>query len=79
MLASVAVPVPDPIKGYKPVAFVLLHPGAAFDEDELKQHVLGHLQPFARPRAVWALDQLPLAATNRVDRRELIRIALERL
>lgn len=80
VLSAVVVPVPDAVKGNKPVAFVLLHQEsrAGFDEQELKQHVLDRIEPFAHPRRIWALDRFPLAATNKVDRKALARLAAER-
>ncbi|WP_168211697.1 class I adenylate-forming enzyme family protein [Ruania zhangjianzhongii] len=64
---AVVVAVPDEVKGTKPVAFVTLV-RADVDEDGLRRHVLAHLEPYAHPRRVWILTQLPLGTTNKPDR-----------
>lgn len=68
---AVVVPVPDDVKGAKPVAFVTLRPGTAASEAELKAHVLERLEPFAHPRRVWTVDEIPLSSTNKADREGL--------
>jgi acyl-CoA synthetase (AMP-forming)/AMP-acid ligase II len=72
------VPVPDEIKGTKPVAFVVPRAGAAPTEDEIKRHVLANAPAYQHPRRVMFLRELPLASTNKVDRKLLERMALER-
>ncbi|MGE8701177.1 MAG: class I adenylate-forming enzyme family protein [Achromobacter sp.] len=62
------VPVPDDIKGHKPVAFVVPAAPGVLTEDAVKQHVLTHAPAYQHPRRVWFLDALPLASTNKVDR-----------
>jgi long-chain acyl-CoA synthetase len=69
------VPVPDDVKGHKPVAFCVLRPGARLTEDEVKQYALSHAAAFQHPRRVWFLDALPLASTNKVDRKALATLA----
>ena len=76
---AVVVPVPDDVKGAKPVAFVTLRPGSTADEQELKAHVLGRLEPFAHPRRVWVLPHIPLSSTNKADREGLAARAVELL
>lgn len=75
VLQAAVVPVPDEVKGAKPVAFVVADRAAADgqepDEAVLREHALRHLEPFAHPRRVFVLDALPLAATNKVDRHAL--------
>lgn len=44
-------------------------------EHELKQHTLAHMEPFAHPRRIWVLAAMPLAATNKVDRKALAQLA----
>ncbi|WP_324651076.1 class I adenylate-forming enzyme family protein [Georgenia sp. H159] len=68
---AVVVPVPDDVKGAKPVAFVTLRPGHRADEQELKAHALDHLEPYAHPRRVWVVAEIPLSSTNKADRAEL--------
>ncbi len=74
---AAVVPVPDEIKGTKPVAFVVPRPGTQPSEDEIKRHVLAHAPPYQHPRRVFFLPELPLGSTNKVDRRQLERLAAE--
>ena len=78
---SAVIPVPDEIKGTKPVAFVVRRPGAAdpVTEDALKRHALAHAPAFMHPRRVWFLDALPLMGTNKIDKAQLSAWAKERL
>jgi long-chain acyl-CoA synthetase len=76
---SAVVPVPDEVKGTKPVAFVVPRAGAAPDEAALKAHALANAPAFMHPRRVWFLDALPLMGTNKVDRARLAAWARERL
>ena len=71
------IALPDEIKGTKPAAFVVLRPGAAADEDGLRQYVLAHAPAYVHPRRVWFVPSLPLAGTNKIDRKALLRQALE--
>jgi acyl-CoA synthetase (AMP-forming)/AMP-acid ligase II len=72
---AAVIPVPDEIKGTKPVAFVVLKRGAAAAEDELKQYALANAPAYQHPRRVWFLPELPLAGTNKLDRKALARLA----
>jgi len=74
------VPVPDDIKGTKPVAFVVLRQGiAAPTESTLREWSLTQLAAYQHPRRIWFVDALPLAATQKIDRRALVDEALRRL
>jgi long-chain acyl-CoA synthetase len=73
------VPIADEIKGEKPVAFVVLKPGAAADADDIKRFALANAPAYQHPRFVWFLDRLPLSSTNKIDRAALKRQAAERL
>jgi acyl-CoA synthetase (AMP-forming)/AMP-acid ligase II len=75
---ATVVPVPDEIKGTKPVAFVVPRAGSHPTEDEIKRHVLANAPAYQHPRMVIFVPELPLAATNKVDRKQLERVALER-
>lgn len=75
-----ALPVPDEIKGTKPVAFVALRAGvAAPDEAALKAFSLQQLAAYQHPRRIWFVDALPLTATQKIDRRALAEEALRRI
>jgi long-chain acyl-CoA synthetase len=76
---AAVVPIDDEIKGQKPVAFVILRPGAAASEDEIKRFALANAPAYQHPRSVWFVDELPLASTNKVDRAILRGMAEQRL
>jgi acyl-CoA synthetase (AMP-forming)/AMP-acid ligase II len=71
------VPVPDEIKGTKPVAFVVPRAGAHPDEEAIKRFVLANAPAYQHPRRVFFLPELPLAGTNKVDRKALESIAIK--
>ncbi|MGI4939871.1 MAG: AMP-binding enzyme [Janthinobacterium lividum] len=68
---------PDEVKGTKPAAFVVLQPGALASGDVLRRHVPANVPAYAHPRPVWFVAALPLAGTNKVDRKALLRRALQ--
>ena len=68
---SCVVPVADDIKGTKPVAFVIRRPGSALSEDALKAYVLANAPAYQHPRRVWFVSEMPLASTNKIDRKAL--------
>ena len=57
-----------PAKGKKPVAFVRLAPGAKIDVGGLKAFALENGAAYQHPRAIWFIDEFPLASTNKIDR-----------
>lgn len=75
VLQAAVVPVPDEIKGALPFAFVVRQAGAAIDEAALKAFTLANGPAYAHPRFVEFRDAIPLAATNKPDRRTLTREA----
>jgi len=66
------VPVADEIKYQLPVAFVVPKPGAKPGEDALRRFALDNGPAYAHPRAVWFVTELPLAGTNKIDRKALV-------
>jgi acyl-CoA synthetase (AMP-forming)/AMP-acid ligase II len=71
------IPVPDEVRGNMPVAFIVK--ASVVDEDDVKQHALANAPAYMHPRRVWFLDELPLASTNKVDRKALVAEAQSRL
>ena len=65
------VPVPDELKAHKPVAFVVPRLGARVSEQEIRDFALANAPAYQHPRRVWFLDELPLAGTNKIDRKRL--------
>jgi acyl-CoA synthetase (AMP-forming)/AMP-acid ligase II len=75
VIQASVVPVDDPIKGQKPVAFVRLAPGSTIDASELKDFALRTGPAYQHPRSIWFLDDFPLTSTNKVDRAALMQRA----
>ena len=76
---AVVVPIDDELKFKKPVAFVVARPGAAPSEAAVKEFALANAAPYLHPRRVWFLPEMPLAGTNKIDRRALAQRAAELL
>ncbi|MDP6688624.1 MAG: class I adenylate-forming enzyme family protein [Alphaproteobacteria bacterium] len=68
---SCVVPVPDDIKGEKPIAFVVRSHGSEVSAEEVKQHALANAPAFQHPRMVIFMDELPLAGPGKIDRKGL--------
>lgn len=65
---SCVVPVPDEIKGEKPVAFVVCQTGSVITEETVKQHALANAPAYQHPRMVIFMAELPLAGPGKIDR-----------
>jgi acyl-CoA synthetase (AMP-forming)/AMP-acid ligase II len=76
---AAVVPVDDELKYRKPVAFVVPRPGVTPSEGQIKAFALANAAPYLHPRRVWFLPELPLAGTNKIDRRALAERAAELL
>jgi long-chain acyl-CoA synthetase len=63
--------VPDDLKGHKPVAFVVQAPGATLDERTVKDFALANAPAYQHPRRVFFINEMPLASTNKIDKRQL--------
>ena len=68
---AAVIPVPDELKGHKPIAFVVKAPGAALDEEAVKRYALANAPAYQHPRRVLFLSEMPLAGTNKIDRQQL--------
>ncbi len=68
---AAVIPVPDELKGHKPVAFVVRANGAALDEQAVKDYALANAPAYQHPRRVFFIDEMPLAGTNKIDKRLL--------
>jgi acyl-CoA synthetase (AMP-forming)/AMP-acid ligase II len=77
IVQACVVPVPDEIKGAKPIAFVVLRPNAHLTEDEVRRYALDNAPGYQHPRGVFFMAELPLATTNKVDRKALGLVARE--
>lgn len=56
----------------------MLRAGAVLTEDEVKRFALDNAPAYQHPRGVAFLSELPLATTNKIDRKALRQIARER-
>ena len=70
---AAVLPVPDQLKGHKPIAFVVRAPGAELDEQAVKSYALAHAPSYQHPRRVLFVTEMPLAGTNKIDKRVLAR------
>jgi acyl-CoA synthetase (AMP-forming)/AMP-acid ligase II len=59
------------------VAFVVPRVGASLTEPAVKAFALANAAPYLHPRRVWFLAEMPLAGTNKVDRRALVQRAAQ--
>jgi acyl-CoA synthetase (AMP-forming)/AMP-acid ligase II len=73
------VAIADEIKGQKPVAFVVRKPGRKPGDEEIKRFALANAPAYQHPRFVWFVEELPLASTNKIDRRALAALAERRI
>jgi acyl-CoA synthetase (AMP-forming)/AMP-acid ligase II len=73
------VPAAHPVKGQAPVAWVVLKPGRAASEQEIREHALANGPAYAHPRRVFFVDELPISGTNKLDRGALERQTAELL
>ncbi|MFP6772849.1 MAG: class I adenylate-forming enzyme family protein [Alphaproteobacteria bacterium] len=62
---------PDDIKQHIPVAFVVAKPSSTADVTDIKQFTLANGPAYRHPRFIGLLEELPLAGTNKIDRRAL--------
>lgn len=77
IMQAVVVPAPNNLKAHVPHAFIVPRAGATLTEDEVKQHALANAPAYAHPRRVFFVDALPLAGTNKIDRKALTERAAE--
>lgn len=68
---AVVLPIADEIKGQIPVAFIVQRPGFTLTIDDVKQFALQHAPAYQHPRFVDFIDEMPLAGTNKIDRKVL--------
>jgi long-chain acyl-CoA synthetase len=68
---AAVIPIPDELKGHKPIAFVVRAGGAELDEQTVKSYALANAPAYQHPRQVIFIDEMPLAGTNKIDKRQL--------
>ena len=77
VMQAVVVPAPNALKAHVPHAFVVKRPDSTLSEAELKQFALANGPAYAHPRRVFFVEALPLAGTNKIDRKRLMAQAAE--
>jgi acyl-CoA synthetase (AMP-forming)/AMP-acid ligase II len=77
VLEACVVGVPDDVRGFIPVAFIVRRAAESLTEQNIKDYVLSHAPPYSHPRHVFFLDSMPLAGTNKIDRRLLAKRAAD--
>ena len=77
IMQAVVVPAPNALKAHVPHAFVVLRAGETLTEDDVKKFALANAPAYAHPRRVYFVDVLPLAGTNKIDRKALMQRAAE--
>ena len=71
IMQACVVPVPDDIKGEKPIAFVVRTAGSELSADDVKQFALLRATEYKHTRLDTFLDELPLAGPGKIDRKGL--------
>jgi long-chain acyl-CoA synthetase len=69
---AAVVPLADEERGQMPVAFIVPREGAGTSYEEVKKFALAHAPAYQHPRRVKFVSELPLAGTNKIDRKALI-------
>lgn len=77
VVQSAVIPMDDERRGQIPIAFVVTSGGADVVGEDIKDFVLSKCTPNAHPRHVILVDELPLAATNKVDKKKLQEVATQ--
>ncbi len=77
IMQAVVVPAPNMLKAHVPHAFIVLRDGETLTEEEVKKFALSNAPAYAHPRRVFFVEALPLAGTNKIDRKLLIERATE--
>ncbi|UUW91500.1 class I adenylate-forming enzyme family protein [Pimelobacter simplex] len=72
---AAVVSLPDDERGRIPVAFLVTSAGSHLTADAVKAFVIEQAPAYLYPRRVAIVDELPLAGTNKIDKRRLHEIA----
>ncbi len=68
---AAVIPMDDELKGQKPIAFVVRSANATLDESDVKEFALANAAAYQHPRRVIFVEEMPLAGTNKIDKRAL--------
>ncbi|MEO0569878.1 MAG: class I adenylate-forming enzyme family protein [Pseudomonadota bacterium] len=78
VLEAAVVSVPHAVKNEAPVAFVI-RTDDTVSEDDLKAFMIKNGPAYAHARRIFFIDVMPLAATNKINRKALTEDALKRI
>jgi acyl-coenzyme A synthetase/AMP-(fatty) acid ligase len=73
----VVIPITDPIKDYKPYAFVTVKEN--INEDTLICFLSDKLARYQMPRQIWIIDRMPLTVIGKIDKNKLKILAEQKL
>lgn len=76
---SCVIGIDDDIKGTKPYAFVILKKDHQVSEESLKSYAIENGPIHQHPRKIWFLKEFPLTGSNKINKKELIKLAIENL
>jgi acyl-CoA synthetase (AMP-forming)/AMP-acid ligase II len=76
---AIVLGIEDDIKGKKPYAFVIRTTESVVSEQQLKDYVLANAAVYMHPRRIWFLETFPLIGSNKIDKKELLKLALAKL
>jgi fatty-acyl-CoA synthase len=71
--------VPDERYGEELCAWVIARPGAALDEDAVREYCRGRLAHFKVPRYVIFADEFPMTVTGKIQKFKMREVSVERL
>ncbi|WP_287155237.1 AMP-binding protein [Candidatus Solincola tengchongensis] len=71
ILEACAVGAPDPYRGEKVKAFVVVKPGESLTEEEVIAYCRENLAPHNGPKAIEFVEELPKSTVGKILRREL--------
>ncbi|MEU0478840.1 class I adenylate-forming enzyme family protein [Streptosporangium sp. NPDC006013] len=74
---AAVVSLPDDERGRIPVAFIVMSAGAHLTAGAVKSFVIEQAPAYLHPRRIATVDELPLAGTNKIDKRKLHEIAMQ--
>lgn len=73
MIHDVAVVgVPDSVLGEEIAAFVTMKPGSNYIKSEIEDYISQNLAKFKRPKYLYIIEQMPLNASGKILKRELV-------
>jgi len=73
------IPISDPVKDFKPYAFVTLKLGSVTTSQDLSDFLIDKLARYQQPRQIWILNSMPLTAVNKIDKQQLKVLAEQNL